>query len=261
MGNPQLARAYTHVQTNGLARLRRLGTGLANSSARGKSPGQSRASNEGDFAHAQINSGGRHATECPLVAVRRGGIGSRGHGGGAARQGRGHHQGRHSPFALRHHGDQRDDAERRDAHADRRAEQEGRPARQEARAGGGRSGLQLAAVRRKGARTDLQGQGRRRVRLLDLGVAQVRAAGVQGAQLDPVLSGAVRGRGERAQRVLHRRRAEPAGHPRRRLSDEQGRRLGEALGAGRHRLRLSAHHQQDPRGLPEVQGRRSPKTS
>ena len=37
----------------------------------------------------------------------------------------------------------------------------------------------------------------------------------------PVLSGAVRGRRERAQRVLHRRRAEPAGDPRRRLSDEQ----------------------------------------
>ena len=30
----------------------------------------------------------------------------------------------------------------------------------------------------------------------------------------------------------------------------------EALGAGRHRLRLSAHHQQDPRGLSEGQGRR-----
>ena len=31
------------------------------------------------------------------------------------------------------------------------------------------------------------------------------------------------------------------------MSKEGG---GEALGAGRHRLRLSAHHQQDPRGLP-----------
>ena len=45
------------------------------------------------------------------------------------------------------------------------------------------------------------------VRVLDLGVAQVRAAGVQGAQQRPVLSGAVRGRGERAQRLLHRRGA------------------------------------------------------
>ena len=62
------------------------------------------------------------------------------------------------------------------------------------------------------------------VRLLDLGVAQVGAAGVQGAQLDPVLSGAVRRRGERAQRVLHRRRAQPAGDPGGRLSDARKRR-------------------------------------
>ncbi len=40
-----------------------------------------------------------------------------------------------------------------------------------------------------------------------------------------------RGRGERAQRVLYRRRAEPAGDPGRRLSDERGRWLGETLGA------------------------------
>ena len=56
-------------------------------------------------------------------------------------------------------------------------------------------------------------------------------------------------------RVLHRRRAEPAGHSGRRISDEQGRRRGEALGAGRHRLRLSPHHQQDPQGVPQGQGR------
>jgi hypothetical protein len=51
--------------------------------------------------------------------------------------------------------------------------------------------LEVAAVRRESARADHQGEGRRGLRLLDLGVAQVRAAGVQGAQLDPVLSGAV----------------------------------------------------------------------
>ncbi len=39
----------------------------------------------------------------------------------------------------------------------------------------------------------------------------------------------------------------PAG----RLSGGPGRRQCEALGAGRHRLRLSAHHQQDPRSLPQ----------
>ncbi len=74
---------------------------------------------------------------------------------------------------------------------------------------------------------------------------------------DPVLSGAVRRRRIGAQRLLHRRRAEPAGDPCRRLPDEQGWRLSEALGAGGHRLRLSAHHQQDSRGLSEVQGRQA----
>ena len=168
-----------------------------------------------------------------------------------------HDQGRHPAFAVGHDGDFGDDAEGRDADAHRRAEQEGRPARQEARGRRRRSGLRLAALRRKGARADQPGQGRRGVRLLDLGQPQVRAAGVQGAEQPPLLSRPVRGRGERAQRLLHRRRAEPAGHSRRRLPDERGRRLGEALGARRHRLRLSAHHQQDPRGLSQGQGRRA----
>ncbi len=57
--------------------------------------------------------------------------------------------------------------------------------------GRGRPGLELAAVRRKGARADQQGQGGGRVRLLDLGVPQVGAAGVQGAERPPVLSCAV----------------------------------------------------------------------
>ena len=100
------------------------------------------------------------------------------------------------------------------------------------------------------------GQGRGRVRLLDLGFAQVGAAGVRGTELAALLPRPVRGRGKPAQRVLHGRRAEPAGHSGRRLPDERGRRFGEALGAGRHRLRLSADDQQDPPGLPEVQGRR-----
>jgi hypothetical protein len=53
--------------------------------------------------------------------------------------------------------------------------------------------FELAAVRRKGARADHQEQGRGRVRLLDLGVAQVRAPRVQGAEQHPVLPRAVRG--------------------------------------------------------------------
>ena len=141
-----------------------------------------------------------------------------------------------------------------DPDADRRAEQEGRPARPEARGGGRRSGLGLAAVRREGARAAREGQGRGRLRLLDVGVAQVGAAGVREEQRPALLPGAVRGRGVVEERDLHRRRAEPAGDSGGRLPDEGRRR--EALGARRHRLRLSAHHQQDPRGLPEVQGRR-----
>ena len=41
-------------------------------------------------------------------------------------------------------------------------------------------GVELAAVRRKGAAAHHAGQGRGRVRLLDVGVAQIRAAGVRG---------------------------------------------------------------------------------
>ena len=74
-------------------------------------------------------------------------------------------------------------------------------------------------------------------------------------ELDPVLSRAIRGRGIGAQRLLYRRRAQSAGYPGRRLSDERGRRLGEALGARRHRLRLSAHDQQDPRRLSQIERR------
>ncbi len=171
---------------------------------------------------------------------------------GASAGHRRHHQGRHPAFAVRHHGDQRDHAEGRHADADRAAEQERRPAGQEAGGRGGRSGLQLAAVRRKGPSVALGRQVRRGVRLLDLGLAQVRAAGVRGTERHPVLSGAVRRPGVQPQRVLHRRGAESAGDPGGRLPDEG--KQGEALGAGRHRLRLSAHHEPDPGSLPEVEG-------
>ena len=123
-------------------------------------------------------------------------------------------------------------------------------------AGGRRPGVELAAVRREGAPADHAGQGRGRVRLLDVGVAQVGAAGVRGAERPAVLPGAVRRRGALEERVLHGRRAEPAGDPGGRVPDEQGRRRRQALGAARHRLRLSAHDQQDPARVPQVEGRR-----
>ena len=77
-----------------------------------------------------------------------------------ARQGarRRHDQDRHPAFALGHDGDQRNDPQGPDADAGRRAQRQRRPARQEDRAGRRRSRLELAAVRREGARADQQGQ-------------------------------------------------------------------------------------------------------
>ena len=120
------------------------------------------------------------------------------------------------------------------------------------RAGGGRSRVELAAVRREGAPAPHPGQGQGRVRVLDLGVAQVGAAGLRGAERAALLPGAVRRRGAVEERLLHRRGAQPAGDPGGRVPDEQGRRRGQALRAARHRLRLSAHDQQDPARLPAL---------
>ena len=103
-------------------------------------------------------------------------------------------QGRHPAFAVRHDGDQRDHPERPDADGDRRPERPRRAAGPADPAGGGRSGIELAVVRGEGARIADRGQGRRGVRLLDLGVAQVRAAGVRGTERPAVLSAGIRGR-------------------------------------------------------------------
>ena len=91
-------------------------------------------------------------------------------------------QGRHPAFAFRHDGDQRDHPERPDADGDQRPERPRRAAGPADPAGGRRSGIELAIVRGEGARIADRGQGRRRVRLLDLGVAQVRAAGIRGIE-------------------------------------------------------------------------------
>ena len=167
----------------------------------------------------------------------------------------GHHQGRHPAQPVGHHGHLRDRAQGHGADGHRRDQRQGRRAGQEARARGRRPGLQLAAVRRKDQAAADAGQGRRDLRLLDLGVAQVGAAGRGGTQRPAVLPRAVRGRRAVQERVLHRRGAQPAGHSRRGLPDEQGRRRRQALGAAGHRLRVPPHHQQDPARLPQEQGR------
>ena len=200
---------------------------------------------------------GNHATQnsSETIGYVRGACARRPNGRNAHIRRRRHDQGRRPPLAVRHDGDQRNGAEGRDADGDRRDQRQGRRDGQEARGRRRRPGVELAVVRREGAAADLAGQGRRRVRLLDERVAQVGAAGVRGAERPPVLPGAVRRRGAVEERVLHRRGAESAGDSRRRVPDEQGRRRRQALGAARHRLRLSAHDEQDPARVPEVEGR------
>ena len=124
-------------------------------------------------------------------------------------------QGRHPPLALRDHGHQRDVAAGRGAHDHRRDQRGGRRARAQARAGGRRPGLQLAALRREGARPDPEPEGRRDLRLLDLGLAQVGAAGVRRIEWAALLPGAVRGRGVVLERLLHGRRARTSRRSRR----------------------------------------------
>ncbi len=76
-------------------------------------------------------------------------------------------------------------------------------------------------------------------------------------ELNSILFYPVQYEGEESERNVFYTGAasEPAGDPGGRLSREG--REGAALGPRRHRLRLSAHHQQDPRGLSEVEGRQA----
>jgi len=113
--------------------------------------------------------------------LRRAGVGGR------------YDQGGRAPLAVRHDGDQRNGAEGRDADGHRGHQRQGRPARQEARGSRRRPRVELASVRREGAATADPGQGRRCVRLLDIGVTQIRAAGVRGVERPALLPGAVRG--------------------------------------------------------------------
>uniref|UniRef100_E6PMN8 Uncharacterized protein n=1 Tax=mine drainage metagenome TaxID=410659 RepID=E6PMN8_9ZZZZ len=164
-------------------------------------------------------------------------------------------QGRHPAFAFGHHGHFRDRAERRGLDDHRRNQRRGRRGRPHDRTRGGGPGLQLAAVRGKGAPAHFAGQGGRHFRLLDLGVAQVGAAGARRAQRPAVLPGAVRGPGGEPACGLHGCGAQPASHSRYRIPDEQGRRGRPPLLPAGHRLRVPAHHQRHPARLPAFQGR------
>ena len=82
--------------------------------------------------------------------------------------------------------------------------------------------LELAALRGKGQAAPRAGQGRRHLRLLDLGQPQVGASGLREEQGPALLPGAVRGRGTVPEHLLHRRGREPAGHAGGRLPPRGG---------------------------------------
>ena len=149
----------------------------------------------------------------------------------------------------RHHGHFRGISARRGVDGGRRNQRWRRRAGQADRARGRRPGLRLGSVCRESQGIAARARGRFGFRLLDLGVAQIRAAGFRRAQRPALLPRAVRRRGMLPQYYLHRGDAEPAVDTGCQLPDERGwRRLQKVLSAG-HRLRIPAHGQQDPAGL------------
>ena len=102
---------------------------------------------------------------------------------------------------------------------------------------------------RQGPRVAREGEGRGRIRLLDLHLPQGGDSRVRAIERPAVLSRSVRRRGKLAQCFLHRRCAKPAGHSGRSLPDEQGWRRGSQMDSAWHRLCLSADHQPDPERL------------
>ena len=102
---------------------------------------------------------------------------------------------------------------------------------------------------RQGPRVARKGEGRGRVRLLDLDLPEGGDSRLRAIERPAVLSRPERRRGKLAQCFLHRRGAKPAGHSGRSLSDEQGGRRDSPLGSAWHRLCLSANDQPDPQRL------------
>ena len=119
-------------------------------------------------------------------------------------------------------------------------------------AGGRRSRVRLAALCREGARAHLEVQRcRGDVRLLDVGVPEVGAAGLRGTELGSS-STRCSTRVRKAQRNVFYTGAAPNQQaiPAVDYLDGAGRRR--ALGARGDRLCLSAYHQQDPRAVPQA---------
>ncbi len=167
---------------------------------------------------------------------------------------RGERQDRRAALPLRDHGHQRGVAPRRRADGGRGDQRQGRRDGQEDRACRRRPGFELGPVRREGQAAPAPGQGRRRVRLLDIGEPEVGTAGLREQQRPALLPGAVRGRGVLEERLLHGRDAQSAADPGRRVPHVQGRRRVQEVLPARHRLRVPAHGQQDPARVPARQG-------
>ena len=139
------------------------------------------------------------------------GCGSSGGGRRRSASERQYHQGRHPALADRDDGDQRNVPQGRGADGHRRDQREGRRPRQEDRSHRRGPGVQVhRCLPGEGEEAAAEGQGAGRVRLLDLGEPQERAAGVRGEQRPALLPRPVRG-----QRVARKTSSTPA---RRRIS-------------------------------------------
>ena len=97
-------------------------------------------------------------------------------------------------------------------------------------------------LRREDQQAAHRGQGRRRVRRLDLGLPQGDAAGGRRSQRPAVLPGAVRGSRSLEEHLLHGRDDQPADHPGHGLPEVEGR---EDAVPRRVRLRVPPYREQD----------------
>ena len=178
------------------------------------------------------------------------------------RAGQGAGQDRRAPLALRHDGDQRGVAARRRADGGRRDQRQGRGAwakKIEPVVVDPASNWDLFAEKAKQLLCRTRSPSRSAAGRRSAASPCCRCSRTTTACSSTPCS--TRARSAVEERLLHRRHAQPAAHPRRRVPDgEGGRRLEEVLPA-RHRLRLPAHRQQDPARLPAGQGRARGRTS
>ena len=169
---------------------------------------------------------------------------------------RGH--GRSVALVDRHDGDLGDRRDPGRAARDRPDQRDGRPARTQDQGDQGGWRFRLADLRREGQEAVGERPCGMRVRLLDFGLAQGRAAGVREGERPALLPDLLRGPGAVEERLLHRPGSDPADPLQPRLGaegEESQDLLPDRLG-----LHLAAHLDEDRakahRELPARQGRR-----